>query len=120
MGIRTEFKRAGYYGAEWRRFRLALIAKLGPICSRCKKITPKYLNLVHLKHDPATSEVALMCPACHNRYDRLHRNAIRRRIKARKDRQRWIGNTEDAPAWKVKKEPGRAKKRIASAQEALF
>lgn len=88
MPIRRELRR--YYGREWRDYRLALIERHGPICSVCNRTVLEYLNLAHLTHDPRSSDVALMCPADHNRHDAAHRLAIRRRNDAKRAGQLWL------------------------------
>ena len=88
MSIRPEYR--ALYGAEWRAYRLALIAARGQFCSRCKRAVSRYLNLAHLTHDPRSSEIALLCAACHNRHDSHHRYAVWRRNRARRVGQAWL------------------------------
>ena len=63
MSIRPEYR--ALYGAEWRAYRLALIAARGQFCSRCKRAVSRYLNLAHLTHDPRSKRNrAASCAAC--------------------------------------------------------
>jgi hypothetical protein len=88
MAIRPEYRK--FYGPEWRRYRLALIEKHGPNCTVCGARIERYLNLAHLTHNPASSLVALMCAADHNRHDAGHRLAVWRRNRARASGQLWL------------------------------
>lgn len=88
MPIRAEYR--PLYGAEWRAYRLELIARRGQFCTRCRRVVLRYLNLAHLTHDPYSSEVALLCAACHNRHDSRHRYAVWRRNRARRVGQGWL------------------------------
>jgi hypothetical protein len=100
--IRPELRH--FYDSHWRTYRLALIAIHGSRCSACKRAVQRYLNLAHLTHDPRSSSVALMCPACHNRHDSAHRLAIWRRNRARRAGQLWLmPELEYAPypAWMI-------------------
>jgi len=88
MPIRPELRK--YYGVAHRAYRLALIAARGNRCSKCGQEVTKYLNLAHTTHDPKRSDVALMCPADHNRHDARHRYAVWRRNRARRVGQLWL------------------------------
>lgn len=100
MAIRPEFRL--FYGPKWRAYRRDLILRRGPICSVCGREITRYLNLVHLTHDPLTSSVALMCAADHNRHDAAHRLAIWRRKRAKRYGQLWLlPEIELAPAWTI-------------------
>lgn len=93
-----------FYGREWRAYRRALIARRGSTCTACQRAVERYLNLAHETHDPATSSVALMCPACHARHDAKHRLAVWRRNRAKRDGQAWLlPELEYAPfpAWQI-------------------
>ena len=90
MPIRAEYLAAGLYGHEWRAYRLALIARRGQFCAFCKRAVARYLNAAHLTHDPRSSAVALLCPACHARHDSRHRYAVWRRNRARRAGQLWL------------------------------
>ena len=98
--IRRAWRR--FYGADWRRYRAAIIAAHGPFCSVCGRRVEKYLNLAHISHDPRSSEVRLMCPADHARHDARQSYAMRRRNAAKRSGQRWLWpEVADAPyqAW---------------------
>jgi hypothetical protein len=111
MPIRREFML--FYGPKWRAYRRELILRRGSVCSVCGREVSRYLNLVHLTHDPLTSAVALMCAADHNRHDAAHRLAIWRRIRARRNGQLWLlPEIEQAPAWNLP--------RLKALQERLF
>ncbi len=88
MPIRPELRK--FYGPEWRAYRAELIAIHGSVCSACGREVLVYLNLCHTSHDPRSSEVALMCAACHNRHDAGHRLAIWRRNRAKRFGQLWL------------------------------
>jgi hypothetical protein len=110
-----------FYGAEWRRYRAELIAAHGSVCSRCRAVVPKYLNLAHLEHDQRTSRVALLCMSCHNRHDAAHRLAIWRRNRAKRYGQLWLSaELEWAPYpwWSI---PPRCRTALAlQVQPSLF
>ena len=93
-----------YYGRTWREYRASLIRAHGSRCSACKRDVPAYLNLAHLNHDQKTSEIALLCMACHNRHDARYRLAIWRRRKAERDGQLWLMPEIEwapLPRWRV-------------------
>lgn len=104
MPLRPEHRK--YYRAQWRRYRLELIAQAGgEICSRCGIELAQGINGAHLDHDPQNNSSArLMCPACHASHDAPHRIAISRRRKAREDGQLWLlPELEYAPfaSWEI-------------------
>lgn len=116
MALRPEFRL--FYGPKWRAYRRELIRQRGSICSVCGREVARYLNLVHLTHDPLTSAVALMCAADHNRHDAAHRLAIWRRIRAKRYGQMWLlPEIEQAPAWTAPRMSGSDAKLL---QERLF
>lgn len=89
MPIREEHRYL--YGAQWRAFRLELIAERGAVCSQCGRTLERYINGAHKDHDPRNpASVALMCPSCHARHDAGHRLAIMRRKRAKDARQAWL------------------------------
>lgn len=115
MPIRRELRK--YYRREWREYRARLIEERGSHCSVCFREVPKYLNLAHLTHDPRNSEVALMCPADHNRHDAAHRLAIWRRNRAKRAGQLWLWPEVEwapFPLWAV------PRRLTAPAQERMF
>jgi 5-methylcytosine-specific restriction endonuclease McrA len=101
MSIRREWRKK-YYGKAWRAYRLALIEAHGTLCSVCRRRIERYLNLAHTSHDPRSSDVALMCPACHARHDKHQAYAVRRRNHATKYGQGWLWQElalAPFPAW---------------------
>jgi hypothetical protein len=116
MPIRPEWRKR-FYGPAWREFRREMIRIRGNRCVACGRSVTTFLNLCHTSHDPRTSPVALMCPACHGRHDAPHSFAVRRRTRAKKVGQLWLlPEIEFAavPAWLI---PRRV---IAELQEKLF
>jgi hypothetical protein len=115
MPIRPELRQ--FYGPEWRRYRVVLIALAGGKCAKCKREHPM-LNGAHTTHDPKDMAlVAVWCPSCHARNDAAHRYAMWRRNRARAAGQLWLlPEIEYAPyaSWMI---PRRV---IAGAQEVLF
>jgi hypothetical protein len=102
MPIRAEYR--GFYGPEWRAYRELLIALRGNRCKICLANVARYINLAHDTHDPATSSVSLLCPACHARFDAPHRLAVWRRNRAARHGQLWLlPELEFAatPAWAI-------------------
>jgi hypothetical protein len=79
-----------FYGAAHRAYRAALIRIHGAKCAKCKRETPKYLNLCHLQRDPASTLIALLCPRCHGRYDARWNHALARRTAAERSGQLWL------------------------------
>lgn len=89
MPIREEHR--GFYGADWRAYRLELIEERGPVCSQCGEVWPRGINGAHTDHNPKNkASVKLMCPRCHARHDAGHRVAIMRRRKASSTGQGWL------------------------------
>lgn len=90
MPLRPEHRE--YYRAEWRAFRLELIAAAGGgICSVCGVELAQGINGAHQDHDPKNKQsVCLMCPSCHAHHDAPHRIAIMRRRKAEATGQLWL------------------------------
>jgi hypothetical protein len=101
MPIRAELKK--YYGVEWRRYRLVLIALARNRCAKCGREFPSsQLAAAHITHDPRSSEVRILCFADHARHDAGHAFAVRRRNRARQVGQAWLwADVEWAPfpAW---------------------
>lgn len=117
MPIRRQLRK--YYGPAWRAYRRVLIERHGSRCSKCGTKVTKWLNLAHTSHDPRTSPVALMCPACHGRHDAPHAFAVRRRNRAKQYGQLWLwAEIEWAPyaAWMLPK----AARAVEERQEGLF
>jgi hypothetical protein len=115
MPIRAEYR--AFYGPDWRRSRLRLIAERGAHCADCGREGERYLNVSHDRHDPRTDLVTLRCPGCHARYDAGHALAVRRRNRAERSGQLWLlADVEFAvtPSWAL---PARA---FAGAQGELF
>lgn len=116
MAIRRELRK--FYGPAWRAYRKALIGRLGFRCVVCGSDTPRWLNLAHVTHDPRSSSVARMCPACHSRHDAPHRLAVWRRNHAKRYGQLWLFpelEWDPFPAWMLPREL-----RAPSTQERLF
>lgn len=90
MPIRKEHRQ--YYGASWKKFRLALIeAAGGEFCSKCGIELAQGINGAHLDHDPRNpASVVLMCPSCHAAHDSRHCLAIMRRRRAASQGQAWL------------------------------
>ena len=90
MPIRPEYRR--YYRADWRRFRLELIERVGAVCESCRQ-PHRMLNVAHLSHDPADRlHVAVLCPSCHSRHDTKQRVAVTRRTRAYRRGQMWLSD----------------------------
>ena len=88
MPIRVDNRK--YYGARWRRFRLAVLQAAGNVCQRCGK-PHRLLNVAHLSHDPADHRtVAVLCPSCHSKNDTPQRIAMTRRTHAQKRGRLWL------------------------------
>jgi 5-methylcytosine-specific restriction endonuclease McrA len=88
--IRPEFRK--YYRADWRRLRLALIAKAGNVCEACKR-PHVMLNLTHLSGDPEDRRnLAVLCPSCHSRRDIGQKVAVARRTRAYRKGQLWLSD----------------------------
>ena len=79
-----------FYGKAWRAYRATLIRVRGNRCSTCGRIVTKYLQACHTSHNPRTSSVALMCPACHRRHDAPFALGVARRNRAKRDHQGWL------------------------------
>jgi hypothetical protein len=88
MPIRPEYRR--FYRADWRRFRQAMLERVGHVCECCGRAHPM-LNLAHLSHDPADRlHLAVLCPSCHARNDTKQRVAATRRTMAYRRGQMWL------------------------------
>jgi hypothetical protein len=118
MPLRPEL-RSQFYGAEWRAYRLRLIAIAQNRCAHCGAELPSpRLSGAHVTHDPRDMElVEVLCFACHARNDSGHRLAMMRRSRARRVGQLWLlPEIEWAcfPAWLI---PARV---LRDAQGRLF
>jgi len=74
------------------------------VCRDCREKVERYINLAHTEHDPKSSNVALLCPACHNRHDAAHRLAVWRRNRAKRSGQLWLlpeFEWAPFPAWAI-------------------
>jgi 5-methylcytosine-specific restriction endonuclease McrA len=88
MPIRPEERK--YYGARWRKLRLAALAAAGHVCQRCGR-PHRLLNLAHLSHDAADPHsLMVLCPSCHAKNDTPQRVAMTRRTRARRRGQLWL------------------------------
>lgn len=89
MPIRPALRK--YYGADWRRFKVELIAARGAICEQCGVEVPHGINGAHQTHNPRDRRsVKLWCPSCHARHDAPHRIAMMRRTRAAATGQLWL------------------------------
>lgn len=87
--IRRAWRR--FYGADWRRYRLVLIARARNRCAHCGREFPSpRLAAAHITHDPRSSEVRVLCFSCHARWDARHAYSVKRRNRARLNRQLWL------------------------------
>ena len=88
MPIRVEDRK--YYGARWRKLRLAALEAAGNVCQRCGR-AHRLLNLAHLSHDPADQRsLMVLCPSCHAKNDTPQRIAMTRRTRAKRRGQLWL------------------------------
>jgi hypothetical protein len=104
LPIRDEYRK--FYGQSWRTYRAALIRAHGYTCTVCGRKPPKYLSLAHVTHDPRSSEVRLMCMACHNRHDARFRLAVMRRRRAARYGQGWLWREVECavtPLWLIRR-----------------
>lgn len=89
MPIRREFRK--FYQAEWRAYRLVLIARADFRCAICGTELPSNrLAAAHITHDPRSSEVRVLCFSCHSRHDAAHSRAVARRTIAKHYGQAWL------------------------------
>ncbi|HTA46350.1 MAG TPA: hypothetical protein VK789_28100 [Bryobacteraceae bacterium] len=103
--IRASYRQ--FYGPEWQRYRLALIASRGAVCRDCLCPIPRYVQLTHETHDPRTSSVRIRCAPCHSRADARHKIAVMRRRRARESGQLWLLpeiEYASVPAWEIPRE----------------
>jgi hypothetical protein len=102
----------------WREHRRALIRAHGARCSRCNRaVSGRELHQCHVLQSARTGLVALMCRACHARYDAPRTQALIRRTLARRRGQLWLDPLVEYAPYAARDWPAAA---LAAAQGRLF